>query len=127
MEGEKPAVGTLFHFDLTVENADQIRDFYASVIGWQSVELEMDGYADYVMTDGESGKWVAGVCHARGVNANLPPQWLIYIVVEDLEASLARCTELGGKALTGILGGEGQRYCVIQDPAGAVMALGQVG
>ena len=32
---EQPAVGTLFHFDLTVD-APSIRDFYTSVVGWES-------------------------------------------------------------------------------------------
>ena len=28
---------------------------------------------------------VSGICHARGSNADLPPVWLIYITVADLE------------------------------------------
>ena len=35
----------------------------------------------------ESGKVAAGVCHARGSNAKLPAQWLIYITVEDVDKS----------------------------------------
>ena len=45
------------------------------------------GYADYCMNEPESGQTIAGVCHARGVNANLPPQWLLYITVANLETS----------------------------------------
>jgi predicted enzyme related to lactoylglutathione lyase len=60
----------------------------------------------------------------RGENTGLPAQWLIYITVADVEASAAKCVELGGKVLAGPrdLGGQG-RFCVIQDPAGAVVAL----
>jgi hypothetical protein len=56
------------------------------------------------------------------MNADIPPQWMIYITVDDLDASLARCAELGGVALTAVkdMGG---RMCVIRDPAGAVAAL----
>jgi predicted enzyme related to lactoylglutathione lyase len=76
-----------------------------------------------MMTPG-NGTCVAGVCHARGTNADLPAQWLMYIVVEDIETSRARCEELGGELLTPVknMGGQG-RYSVIQDPAGAVAAL----
>ena len=67
---------------------------------------------------------MAGVCHARGANADLPAQWMVYIVVETIDTSRKHCEELGGKLLTPVkdMGGQG-RYCVIQDPAGAVAAL----
>jgi hypothetical protein len=84
----------------------------------------MGGYSDFSMMTPLSGKTVAGICYAQGVNADLPPQWLIYITVEDVDQSVARCIELGGKVITGPreLGEQG-RFCVIQDPAGAVAAL----
>ena len=63
-----------------------------------------------------------------GENADLPPQWLTTIVVEDLEASLRRCTERGGTQVTAMKGAAGeQRYCVIQDPAGAYLARMELG
>ena len=75
-----------------------------------------------------TGDVVAGICHARGFNADLPPQWLVYVAVDDLDASLRRCTEHGGALLTAVKGGEGSpRYCVIRDPAGAVLALMEQG
>ena len=50
------------------------------------------------------------------------------IPVEDLDASLQRCKEGGGTIVTAIRGNEGEgRYCVIQDPAGAYLALMQTG
>jgi uncharacterized protein len=125
---QPPAVGTIGGFDLTVPDAESVRDFYAAVIGWQSEPFDMGGYADYFMKSPETGAIAAGVCHARGVNADLPPQWLAYIIVADLDASLQRCIEMGGAALTEIKGSEGEsRYCVIRDPAGAVLALMQTG
>ncbi len=76
------------------------------------------------MTVPKTGTPVAGVCHTRGVNANLPPQWLVYIVVEDLDASVQRCLELGGSVIAGPKGSNPEgHYCVIQDPSGAVAAL----
>jgi hypothetical protein len=54
----------------------------------------------------------------------LPPCWLVYITVPDLGQSIAHCTELGGKVISEPkdLGPSG-RFCVIQDPAGAYVAL----
>ena len=122
----KQPAGTLAGLDLTVPDAGVVRDFYADVIGCRPMELDMGGYADFAMTAPESGAWVAGVCHARGGNADLPPQWLVYVLVDDLEASRQRCAAGGGELLTEVKGsGSGPRYCVIRDPAGAVLALMQ--
>ena len=118
-------VGKIGWVDLTVPDAEAVRAFYGSVVGWRSEGIDMGGYQDFCMAGGE-GEPVAGVCHARGVNAGLPAQWLVYITVADLDQSLARCSELGGEVLRPArgLGGQG-RYAVIRDPAGAVCALFQ--
>lgn len=123
-EPQQPEVGTIGWTDLTVDDADGVRDFYREVVGWKPSPVSMGDYSDYTMETPASGTAVAGVCHARGTNAGLPAQWLIYIVVADVEASARRCRELGGEVLVGPkqTGGQGT-YCVIRDPAGAVAAL----
>ena len=122
----KHKLGQVSWVDLTVKNADQVRDFYKEVVGWNSADVDMGGYSDYNMNL-EDGKTVAGICHSRGLNANLPAQWLIYITVSDLEKSLFRCKALGGKIIDGPRSMGGSRFCVIQDPSGAVAALWQHG
>jgi predicted enzyme related to lactoylglutathione lyase len=119
----KPAVGTITWHDLTVPNADEIRRFYGEVVGWKSSGQDMGGYEDYNMNLPASEQTVTGICHNRGPNANIPPQWLMYITVADVDASAQRCQELGGKVLDGPRPLAGGRFCVIQDPAGAVAAL----
>jgi uncharacterized protein len=119
-----PEVGSIGWFDLTVENADEVREFYRQVVGWTETPVDMGGYSDYCVNQPGDGKTVAGICHARGGNEGLPAQWLIYITVADLDASVKQCEEHGGKVLRGVRGYGGQgRYAVIQDPAGAVAAL----
>jgi predicted enzyme related to lactoylglutathione lyase len=118
-------VGAICWRDLTVADAGQVRDFYQSVVGWESALVDMGGYSDYSMIARGSGEAVAGICHARGENADLPPQWLVYITVEDLDRSVEKCLALGGQVVAGPRAlGEG-RFCVIRDPAGAVCALYQ--
>lgn len=119
--------GTIGWIDLTVGDAEAIRDFYRAVVGWESESVDMGGYSDYNMMVPGTGEATAGVCHARGVNAALPPHWLIYIVVRDLDASISRCEELGGEVLQGPRRLGGSRYSVIKDPAGAFCALYQAG
>ena len=117
-------IGTISWIDLTVDNASDVRNFYREVVGWESGAVDMGGYDDYNMNLPAENTPVAGVCHARGSNANLPPQWLIYITVSDLDESMSKCKDLGGEVIAGPreLGPQG-RFCVIRDPAGAVAAL----
>lgn len=124
MADERPPVGTIAWTDLTVEDAEAVRAFYEEVVGWSSDGVDMGGYEDFNMIAPGTGDPVAGVCHARGSNAGMPAAWMIYVVVADLDDSMARCRELGGTVVVDAndLGSLG-RYCVIRDPAGAVMAL----
>jgi len=116
--------GRIAWADLTVEDAEQIRDFYCQVVGWDAGPVEMNGYSDYNMHGPESDIPVAGICHARGANEGLPPQWLIYITVEDLRESISKCEELGGRVLAGPTKTEAEGgFCVIEDPSGAAVAL----
>jgi len=125
-EAKTPEVGSIGWVDLTVPNAEEVRDFYAQVVGWKPQPLDMGGYSDFVMlAPGGEGK--AGICHARGKNAGQPPVWMVYLMVANLDASIASCEELGGKVLVPARGAGGGRFCVIQDPAGAVAALFQGG
>jgi predicted enzyme related to lactoylglutathione lyase len=121
-------IGSVGWMDLTVPDAEKVKSFYEQVVGWKSSGVDMIEYEDYCMNEPDSEKPVAGICHARGTNADLPPQWLIYISVADLEASMASCRALGGEVIAGSKSmGETARYCVIRDPAGAVAGLYQEG
>lgn len=125
-EESKPRVGSISWFDLNIKDASGIRDFYREVVGWGVEARSMGEYDDYCMTQPGSGETVAGVCHARGPNSKLPPQWIIYITVENVDKSIERCKALGGKVIDGPRMYGDKQFCVIQDPAGAVAALVQV-
>jgi uncharacterized protein len=128
MEIKKP-IGSIISTDLTIPNAEKIRDFYKEVIGWEVEEMPLsdaDGqYADYIMKDKE-GNWAAGVCHKRGPNHDLPPQWIVYINVEDVGKSIEKCHQLGGKVLKEMKNEEKIIYALIEDPAGAILALTKI-
>jgi predicted enzyme related to lactoylglutathione lyase len=122
-EDKKPEPGSIVWRDLTVEAAEAVKDFYCEVVGWRASPHDMGDYADFDIRAAGSGEVVAGICHARGTNAKLPPQWLVYIVVESVEESARRCVELGGEVLDGPRPMGKSPFCIIRDPAGAVAAL----
>ena len=124
----KEDIGKIGWIDLTVEDATNVKDFYKSVCGWEVTEVPVADYKDYCVAppsvDGNPAGPVAGICHARGENADIPPQWMIYITVADLDQSLEDCRRLGGEVVHGPrdMGGHG-RMGIIRDPAGAVTAI----
>jgi hypothetical protein len=104
MSDDQPT-GTIVWKDLTVEKADVIRDFYAEVVGWKHEAVGMGGYDDYNMAPPGGG------------------EWLLYVNVEDIDSSIRRAVELGGHLIDGPRKMGKNRFCVIRDPADAVMAL----
>jgi len=131
-ERPKQVIGEIVWRDLTVPNAAAVRDFYREVVGWEAVDHPMpaedggESYADYVMQTppgpGE-GDAVAGICHARGPNADVPPQWLLYVRVADLEVSVERAMAGGGELVVEPRAAGNGRLAVVRDPAGAVLGL----
>jgi uncharacterized protein len=63
-----PPVGSILWRDLTVKDAEDIRDFYASVVGWRWAGHDMGDYEDFDILLPDSGEVVTGICHARGSN-----------------------------------------------------------
>lgn len=116
-------IGAVEWFDLTVPDADELKDFYSQVVGWDNEAVSMGDYNDFNMNLPHNGETVAGVCHARGSNANFPAQWLVYVRVADVDASAANCRALGGEVVVAPCTMGGSNFCVIRDTAGAVLAL----
>jgi predicted enzyme related to lactoylglutathione lyase len=119
--------GCIAWLDLTVPDAAHIRDFYQEVVGWSAEDVAMEDaegrYADYALRTPD-GTAVAGVCHARGVNRDLPPVWLICLPVGDLSTSLVLAGEEGGRVVDARQDGAGTyTYAVVRDPVGACLAL----
>lgn len=120
--------GRIVWLDLTVADAASTRSFYERVIGWSSEGVSMtdgtDTYVDHAML-AEDGEAVAGICHARGPNRGLPPVWLLYLPVGDLDQSVERVQALGGQIIKDGRGDGSTGAVVIRDPAGAHVALVQ--
>ena len=114
--------GAIVWQDLTVKDADLVSEFYASVVGWEKEPVSMGDYNDFNMNDAE-GETASGVCHAKGINADLPAQWLLYVKVDSVADSAQKCIEHGGEIVFGP-GKMGENlFAVIRDPAGAVLAV----
>tara|TARA_R110000744_G_scaffold59487_1_gene123700 strand:- start:624 stop:1007 length:384 start_codon:yes stop_codon:yes gene_type:complete len=118
-------IGTMAWLDLSVTNAEEVKSFYEDVIGWKSENITMGDYDDFAMLEPNNNEAVAGVCHAQGVNKALPPAWLPYFLVADIEASIAVVAAKGGALVTQVKSMGSDKYAVIKDPAGAACAIYQ--
>jgi predicted enzyme related to lactoylglutathione lyase len=123
MPAKPPAPGRIAWTDLTVGNAGKVRDFYRKVAGWKGIEVPMGGYSDYAMAPRGTSEVIAGICHARGANADLPPVWLLYVVVARLTRAIALCEKMGGSLVAPPRPMGKGKMCVVRDPAGAMVAL----
>lgn len=108
--------------DLTVENADEVKTFYEKVLDLRSEPVDMGGYSDYNMIN-EDNEVVAGICHKKGVNSNIPSQWMNYFTVKNIENKLKTAEELGAKIIVPLNPNSEYKMAIIQDIAGAFIAL----
>jgi len=117
-------IGKSLWVDLTVKDAERLKEFYSGAVGWKDEDHPMGDYNDYNMNSPVDGETLAGVCHARGDNAAMPPVWMVYFCVENLKSSLDFTVQNGGEIIRNTVSvGEMGQYAVIKDPAGAVCAL----
>lgn len=98
------------------------RKFYGELLGWKFRDMPMSGGEYSVATLDGSEEGIAGIMKAPA--ASMPTAWGSYVTVDDVDARAALATKLGGKVLVPAqdvptVG----RFCVIQDPQGAMVAL----
>ena len=99
--------------------------FYAELIGWKPTRaMDMGpGVGTYFMFGLGSEESTGGMSNAATM-MQVPAHWVHYIHVVDLDATLARVTEKGGRVLNGpmeVPGGDRIAQCM--DPQGALFAV----
>lgn len=126
----KPKHGQFYWTDLTVENPADLKDFYKEIFGWQEMHIPMkdndEKYVDYAMAiDPETPG--GGICHHRGTNTGIPPQWIPYFYVNDTTVAVEKAISLGGKILKESRKADGSyNYAILQDPQGTVFGVGNM-
>jgi predicted enzyme related to lactoylglutathione lyase len=113
--------GDLVWYELLTSDPKAAIAFYTEVVGWKP---EAWGTAEYTMWTAAQGP-LGGVTllpeMAKKMGA--PPYWQANISVDDLDATLDKVKQLGGKIYVTEDVPEVGRLAVIADPQGAVIAL----
>lgn len=115
--------GRFVWYELLTTDTDEAVRFYGTVLGWGTEVWEGAG-APYRMWTTEHGA-IGGVMplppEAR--EAGAPPHWMAYVATPDVDATAARATEMDATVLVPPMDvPEVGRFCVLQDPAGAVFS-----
>ena len=110
--------------ELVTRDSAKAGAFFAELVGWTAETVDMPTGA-YTLFK-KDGAPVAGMLDMRqhDIPDAVPPHWMAYIRVPDVDASAARVAELGGTIVVPPMDiPTVGRFCVIADPTGAHVSL----
>jgi uncharacterized protein len=118
---DKHHPGDFCWFELGTTNFEGAEAFYSGLFGWQVERNTMEPGGIYGLPKLQ-GQGVGGMYELGAEMAGIPPHWIPYIAVEDVDATAARVSELGGRVVMGPFDVmEHGRMIVLQDPSGATI------
>ena len=109
--------------ELMTRDAVASARFYRGLFGWVREEVDMGGSTYTFFKVGEES--VAGMAVLSAKSEGTSEGWTNYVTVENLEDSIAKACELGGRVCKDITALQMGRFAIIQDPHGAVVGLWQ--
>jgi predicted enzyme related to lactoylglutathione lyase len=111
------------HVELQTNDVAKAKPFYSKLFGWKLEDMPMPGGGSYTMIDVGGG---TGGGMMQSPMPGIPPHWLAYVGVDDIQASTKKARELGAKVVVDVTEvGEYGIMSVITDPTGATLAMWQ--
>ena len=108
--------------ELTTPDPEAAGRFYGALFGWTIKNMDMGTGPYHVANVGETS--VAGIMSPPPGAGSMPASWGCYVTVDNVDSTLARCVELGGRTLMPPMDVPGVgRMAVLQDPQGAVFSV----
>jgi len=121
----KPLNGEFCWNELMTSNPSKAEKFYKELFGWTSTSRDMGGkeYTTFMQGD----KSIGGMFQTPKEQADIPPRWVSYINVEDIDKALEKVKSLSGSIIVQkTKAGDIGYFAMIQDPTGAQVALWQM-
>ncbi len=120
MKPEALKHGAFGWFELMTTDQEAAKSFYAELFGWETQDYPMEGMSYTLLK--VNGDETGGIMKQPPECGPMPPCWGIYITVDDVDATAAKVEQLGGKILRPPMDIPNiGRFCVLQDPQGAVL------
>lgn len=119
-----PEIGEASWHELMTTDAPAAMKFYSDVFGWQPGDtMDMGPMGTYFMFNRPHGM-IGGMMNKPPEMASVPPHWMIYFRVPDINAATERIKAGGGTILNGPMEVPGGDWVVnAKDPQGAAFAL----
>lgn len=108
-------IGAMGWNELYTKDVEKAKDFYSKLFGWT---YDVDKDSGYVMIQNK-GRANGGIFAITPEMGDMPPMWVVYFTVKDMDASLAKVKDLGGKVHMGPKKIGPGKIAMIADPAGA--------
>ncbi|CDZ80838.1 27 kDa antigen Cfp30B [Candidatus Rubidus massiliensis] len=121
-----PQLGQFCWNELGTTNVEEAKKFYGTVFGWEFVDHSM-GDMNYTMIKLKGSHEFGGIwAIPKEKSKDIPPHWMAYILVENVETSLKKAEENGAHVVHPVTqAGNMGRFAIITDPAGAHIAIWQ--
>jgi predicted enzyme related to lactoylglutathione lyase len=114
--------GRFVWHELHTTDRAKAQKFYGQLLGWETKDVSMGPGEPYSLCI-QNGKDFAGITKSMAP-AHVPPHWLPYIAVEDVDASATKATQLGAKIMNAPMDIPNVgRFAVLADPQGAAFAI----
>lgn len=123
------APGTFCWVELGTSDAEAAKKFYTGLFDWSFADNPIGPDMVYTMLKRE-GKDVGALykMNSEMTSQGIPPHWLSYVSVAEVDSAAAKARELGATILKEPFDVfDVGRMAVVQDPTGAVFALWQAG
>lgn len=120
-----PEFGKFCWNELLTNAPQKAKEFYSQLFGWQTHDMDM-GECVYTIFK-SADKDIGGMMQIpKGKEKDIPPHWMSYIQVEDLDGSVKQAEKLGASITVAAMDvGDFGRFAVLKDPTGAHIALWQ--
>jgi predicted enzyme related to lactoylglutathione lyase len=116
--------GTVCWADLRTTNTAAAKDFYSQLFGWEIKAGEQDPSGYLHIFNGQSA--IGGIPPSQHLEPGVPPHWLLYFLVSDCAAAVAKAKGLGANILMPTMEVPNVGFlAILQDPQGAVFAFYQ--
>jgi predicted enzyme related to lactoylglutathione lyase len=124
----KPAHGVFVWNELMTRDDERAVGFFEQLLGWTHVDWPLsqeNGGGTYrLMKSGETNVARLFKMNEPQFPPQVPPHWLSYIAVDDVDARYQRALALGAESVhpPSDIPQVG-RFCIIKDPTGGVVSL----
>lgn len=123
MSDDKMKTGSFGWTELMTTDVAAAKAFYTKLFGWKTEKMPVKGEPEPYTLIRLGKEGIGGMMKMPADCPDKTPHWAVYVMVDDVDATASKVAGLGGKVLcepTDIpdIG----RFCVIQDPQGAVIS-----